>query len=245
MKNKLTYGAVSLATGTAVLRASQCQNGFDESGLPVDSVWRVVIPAIIIVTAALLVFATRGLNAKRGTCGDITDNFAFSGNTLAVACAVAGSFLVMAGGAASLMGRGSLGVGLLSVFAVAAALCVLYVVFSLYRENAFHGVALLVPVCCLVVYLIFLYRADASEPVLAKIYIELLAAAALTYASLERAAFAFANGSPRLYLPVNAMAFVLAVCAAAEMRSMAATLLFAGCALIELGFLRAANFEKN
>lgn len=236
-----------LAGGLAVgLRVGQMLTGFDDAGLPIaGQLCGLLLPVVLVLAAAYFVFSARKLPKKRGECGGLADCFRFSGNMTATVGAVAGAFLVMAGGAAGLMGRGSAGFALLSVFAVAAALSVLYVVFALYRGKSAQGIALLVPVCCLVVYLIFIYRTDASNPLLARIYVEILAIAALTYAALERAAFAFGNGSPRVYLPVNAMAAVLAACAAAEGRSMASVLLFAGCALAELGFLSAADFEKQ
>ena len=102
----------------------------------------------------------------------------------------------------------------------------------------------MVPACALIGFLIVLYRLDASDPVLRKIYIEILAASALAYSAIERAAFVFRNGAPRIYLPVSAMAVVLSVTAAAERRSPAFALFFAGSALLELGFLAALDAES-
>ena len=136
-------------------------------------------------------------------------------------------------------------VTLLTPLAVAAALCLLYAVFALYRGAAVQGVALLVPVCALAVYLILLYRADAFDPVLARTCVELLAVAALTFSALERAAFAFRNGSPRVFLPACAMSVVLALCAAAEGGGFARLALFLGGALVEAGFLLAAEFGDD
>lgn len=235
-----------LAGGLAAgLRTGQMRTGFDAEGLAIAGELCGVLLVVVLVLAAIyFVFSTRKLSANRGECGDFAACFRFSGDMAATVGAVAGAFLLLASAAATVAGYGSLYLVPLTVFFAAAALCLLYVVFALYRGKSVQGVALLVPVCCLVVYLIFAYRADASDPVLAKIYIEILALAALSYAALERAAFAFGSGSPRVYLPINAMAAILAVCAAAEVRGMASTLLFAGCALIELGFLRAVKFEK-
>lgn len=245
MKNKLV--AVSAAAlAAAVLRAVQWRTGFDEAGLAVmGNLPGVLLPAVLLLTAAYAVFSARKLPAKRGEAGDLAGGFCFAGNMPAVLCAVAGVFLVVFGAALRLLGGAALADFLLGVFAVVAALCVLYAVFALYRGNEVQGVALLVPVCCLVVYMIFLYRSDASDPVLARIYIEILAVAFLTYAALERAAFAFRAGSPRACRIAGAMACVLAAAAAGEFKSPAATLLFGGCALTELGFLCAEKFEKH
>lgn len=245
MKNKLA--AVSAAAlAAAVLRAAQWRTGFDEAGLAVKgNLPGMLLPAVLILTAAYAAFSARKLPAKRGETGDLAGGFCFAGNMPAVLCAVAGVFLVVFGAALRLLGGAAPADFLLGMFAVVAALCVLYAVFALYRGNEVQGVALLVPVCCLVVYMIFLYRADASDPVLARIYIEILAVALLTYAALERAAFAFRGGSPRAYRIAGAMACVLAAAAAGEFKSPSATLLLVGCALTELGFLCAAELEKR
>ena len=244
---KISWIALTLfSAAAAVLRALQCRTGFDEAGLPVGGApLRALVPCILLLAAAYFLLSARGLPAKRGACGGLAENFYFSENTTAAACAIAGVFLVMTGAAALAVGRGSLRQGALALAAagVAGAVCTFGAVFVLYRGGDARGTAQLIPVCGLVVYLIFLYRADASDPVLAGVYMELLALAALTYSALERAAFAFRNGAPRLYLPVSALSVVLAVAAAAERRSLAAVLLFAGCAFIELGFLAAAEFK--
>ena len=151
--------------------------------------------------------------------------------------------MTVLGAAPTLLGGASLAQLLLALFTVAGALCVLYAAFALYRGHAVQGLALLAPVCCLVVYAVFIYRTDASNPVLAQIYVEILAIALLTCSALERAAFAFDNGSPRLYLCTNVMAFTFALAAAAEGKSLSAALLFGGWALVELGFLLAFSAE--
>ena len=244
MKKTSWIALIVFSAAAAALRASQCRTGFDEAGLPIGgALSRAVVPCILLLAAAYFILAARRLPAKRGVSGGLAENFCFSGNTMAAACAVAGSFLVMAGAAVSLMGRGSLRGSVLAVFGAAGAVCVLYAVFALYRDGDVRGGALLVPVCCLVVYLIFLYRADASDPVLAGVYVEILALAALTYSALERAAFAFQSGAPRVCLPAGALSAVLALTAAAECRSLAAVLLVSGCAFIELAFLAAAGLK--
>lgn len=246
MKKMRWVALIAFSAALAALRALQCRTGFDEVGLPTgSSLLRAAVPGILLLAAAYFILAARFLPAKRGESGGFAETFRFSGNTTAVTCAIAGAFLVMAGAGASVMGYGSLRQGalVLAAVGVAGAICVLGMVFALYRGGEVQGTMQLVPVCSLVVSLIFLYRADASDPVLVKIYVELLALSALTYSALERAAFAFRNGASRLYFPVSALSIVLALAAAAECRSLAAVLLFAGCAFVELGFLAAA--ERN
>ena len=240
---KTSWGALIVFSAVAAaLRVLQCRTGFDEAGLPTGGApLRAAVPCVLLLAAAYFVFAARTLPAKRGECGGLAENFRFSGNTAAAACAIAGAFLVLAGAAASVMGHGSLHQNALAAVAAAGAVCVLCAIFALYRDGEARGTLLLLPVCSLVIYLIFLYRADASDPVLVGVYVELLALAALTYSALEHAAFAFRSGAPRLCLPVDALSVVLAVTAAAERRSLAAVLLFGGCAFIELGFLAAGG----
>lgn len=228
----------------AALRVLQCGTGFDEEGLPAGSVLlRALVPCILVLAAVYFCLAARAL-PTRTRAGEVSDGFFSFRDTLAAGCGIAGAFLTMLGAAAGALGHGSLTSPLLAAVGVAGAACVLFAVFTLYRGGALSGVVMLVPVCCLVVYLIFLYRADASDPVLAHIYVEILALCALTLSALERAAFSFQNGSQRVYFPVAAMALLLALTAAAERRSLAAMLLFLGCALVEGAFLTAAKLKR-
>lgn len=244
MKKASWIALILFSSVAAALRALQCRTGFDGAGLPVGGTpFHVVVPCILLLAAVYFFLAARKLPAKRGECGSFADTFRFSENAASAVCAIIGAFLVMVGAAASALGHGSLRQSalVLAVAGAAGAVCTLCAVFALYRDGDVGGMVLLVPVCSLVVYLIFLYRADASDPVLAGIYVELLALAALTYSALERAAFAFRNGAPRLCFPISALSVVLAFAAAAECRSPAAVLLFSGCAFAELGFLAAVG----
>lgn len=235
---------VSLAA--AGLRMAQCRTGFDEAGLPVGgTLSRTALPLVLLLAAVYFTVSARTLPAKRACGVGIAEGFRFPENKLAVACVIAGAFLVLAGGAMSLLGHGALSLPLLVLFGAAGAFCLLYTVFTLYRGGAAQGIALLVPVCALVVYLVFLYRAEASNPVLAAIYVEILTLCVLTVSMLQIAAFAFRDGAPRAYLPTGAMAFVFALTAAAELRSLASVLLLLGCGAVEFGFLAAADFTRG
>lgn len=232
----------ALAAG---LRSWENRVGFDEAGLPVRSLPGVALPVALLAAAVYFTVAARRLPAGRGTAGDLSACFRFQRNTAAVACAVAGAFLVMLGAAASLIRGTDTGPALLlPVCFAAAALCVLYTAFALYRGIGVHEAALLIPVAVLAVHLIFLYRADASDPVLAHIYVEILAVVMLTFSSLERAAFAFRNGSPRLWLPAGALSVILAS-AAAVTGGLSTAALLGGCALVETGFLASAAFDTS
>ena len=71
----------------------------------------------------------------------------------------------------------------------------------------------------------------------------MLAASALSLSALARAGFAYRDGVPRVYVPASCIAFVLAAATAAEHRSLSSVLFFAGCALVEVGFLAAFRTE--
>ncbi len=232
------------AAASAGLRVWQLQTGFEESGLALrGNLPGLLLPLVLAASVVYFVVAARGLPVRRDAARDFSDCFS-ADSTAALAGIVAGAFLVCIGAALGALGTGVLQV-LLAVFAAASAFGVLCVVFALRRGGAVPGVALLVPVCALIVYLILLYRADAVDPVLARVYIEILAAAALTLSALERAAFAFRDGAPRICVPAGAVAALLALTAAAERQSLSSVLFFAGCALTEAGFLAAANFKKE
>ena len=237
---------VLFAAAAAGLRVRQELTGFDAAGLAIrGNLSGILLPVVLAFAAGWFAYSARALPARGADAAGLAEVFCFE-NTAPTACAVAGAFLVLAGAAASILyGGRSTQTLLLAVFAMASAVSVLYAVFALRRGNEAQGVALLVPVCCLIVYLIFLYRAGASDPVLARIYVEILAVALLTLGALELAAFAFRVGAPRVYVPVNALAAILAVAAASERRSPASVLLFTGCALIELGFFAAAEFGQR
>ena len=233
------------AVVSAELRVWQDMTGFEETGLAVrGSLPGLLLCALLVIAAVCFVLVTRALPAQRDTAGGLADCFRFR-NMTSVTCAVAGVFLVFAGAAASALGYGKLNNALLAAFAIAAAAAMLYVIFTLYRGGEPQSVALLVPVCCLAVYLIALYRVDAAEPVLMRTYVELLAVVGLAFTALERAAFAYRNGAPRLYVPASAMTVILSLTAAADRQSLVSLLLFLGCMLVELGFLAAADFEQK
>ena len=236
----------AFAAAAALLRVLQNHTGFEETGLAVrGNLPGLLLPVVLVLAAAYFTSAAWKLPAKRDESAELADRFALE-DTMPLAGIVAGAFLVAAGAAAAFVSSGSsLAMLLLAVFGIASALSVLYVAFTLRRGGDVQGVALLVPVCALVVYLIFLYRADASDPVLARIYVEILTVALLTFSAIERAAFAFRNGSPRLCRCAGVMAALLALTAAADGKSLAALLFFAGCALVELGFLAASKFETQ
>jgi len=230
------------AVSAVLLRVWQNRTGFEESGLAIrGNLPGILLPVVLAAAAAYFIVSLRALPKR---CEEpLSARFRFRGNLAAVFCAVAGAFLVMSGAALSIVSRSGRVEVLLALFAIAAAVCVLGTVFALSRGGEASGLALLVPVCALLVYLIYGYRANASEPVLARIYIAILAGCALTLSSLKRVAFAYRDGTPRSFAVTGAMAVILALAAAADGTGLSAAMLFAGCAAIELGFLAAADLS--
>lgn len=231
------------SVGAAALRRWQLLTGFDAAGLPVSRNPG-ELGLLFLLLAAAAVFILPCLHLRSGRSdedGEMTVYFP-AGNTVGAAFGIGGAFLLAASAAASLLGyRTTLIEALLPVFLLAAAVAVLFAVFALYRGNRPEGVLLLVPVCYLALHLIFLYREDASDPILGHYAVALLAVAALTAAMLENAAFAFRNAAPRAFLFLGAMAVILSCAAAAELTSLARLLFFLGFAFVELAFLAGAS----
>lgn len=235
------------AVVSAGLRVWQNLAGYEDTGLARRGFLPgILLPVVLLAAAVVFTRRARSLPGRQADALRLAVDFRFTGNLPAAACAVAGSLLVMLGGvlfAASAAVNVRIPLGL---FAVAAAACTLYTALALYRGNGTpQSLTLLVPICALVVFLVFLYRADASEPVLARIYVEILAAAALTYSATKRTAFAYGGSSPRRYAPAGAVAALLALTAASEGGSIARVALLAGCAAIEAAFLEAADFASD
>ena len=239
---KLTWMLLALFTlAAAGLRVLQNRTGFESTGLAVPgNLPALLLFAVLALAAACFLWASRSLPAQRDVTGGMLDCFPFR-ETLSLMCAVAGIFLTFAG-AALLLPSGGTSV-LLAPLVLVGGGALFYVVFSCRRGTEPRSVALLAPALAMALYLVFVYRADAANPVLMRIYMEILALCALTLTAMERAAFAYRNGAPRIYVPLSAMSVVLALTAATDQKSLPVTLLFAGWALVELGFLAEAKFE--
>lgn len=232
------FGAAAM-----VLRFFQMQNGFDADGLALRGyAVGMILPAVLLAAALFYLISSWKLSERSG---GFAGNFRIDG-AAGLVFGAAGAFLILASSALSAVyAAGDTLTLLLAAFGCASALCLLAVLLCLYKSRGVPGIALLVPVCCLTLRLIFLYRTDAADPVLARTYVELLTFAALTLAHLLRASFAFGSGAPRLYLPVSAMAVILGLAAETESPALPTLLLYAGFVLVELAFLLGADFERR
>ena len=182
---------VLFSAAAALARLRLLAVGFDADGLPVPmDLNTMALPAVLIVAAVIALIMARRYPAQRELCGSMDLYFAFDRSTLAV--------MLMVSAVCSLVFslRTTLTM-ILSVFLAVGAACLLYATTALRRKAEFPGIALLVPVCAMVLALILFYRDHAADPVLRHYYVETLALAALTVLLLEFAAFAFRGGAPR------------------------------------------------
>lgn len=237
---------VLFSAAAALARLRLLAVGFDADGLPVPmDLNTMVLPAVLVVAAVIAVIMARRYPAQRELCGSMDLYFAFDRSTLAVLLMVLGSFALIGSAVCSLVFslRTTLTM-ILSVFLAVGAACLLYATTALRRKAEFSGVALLVPVCAMVLALIlFFYREHATDPILRHYYVETLALAALTVLLLEFAAFAFRGGAPRLLMPASTMSVILCAAALAARPTLAEILFYAGGACIALGIGAAADFD--
>ena len=173
---------VLFSAAAALARLRLLAVGFDADGLPVPmDLNTMVLPAVLVVAAVIAVIMARRYPAQRELCGSMDLYFAFDRSTLAVLLMVLGSFALIGSAVCSLVFslRTTLTM-ILSVFLAVGAACLLYATTALRRKAEFPGVALLVPVCAMVLALILFYREHAADPILRHYYVETLALAALT-----------------------------------------------------------------
>ena len=155
---------VLFSAAAALARLRLLAVGFDADGLPVPmDLNTMVLPAVLVVAAVIAVIMARRYPAQRELCGSMDLYFAFDRSTLAVLLMVLGSFALIGSAVCSLVFslRTTLTM-ILSVFLAVGAACLLYATTALRRKAEFPGVALLVPVCAMVLALILFYREQVS-----------------------------------------------------------------------------------
>ena len=204
---------VLFSAAAALARLRLLAVGFDADGLPVPMDLNTMVLPAVLVVAAVIAV----IMARFALIGSAVCSLVFSLRTT----------LTM----------------ILSVFLAVGAACLLYATTALRRKAEFPGVALLVPVCAMVLALILFYREHAADPILRHYYVETLALAALTVLLLEFAAFAFRGGAPRLLMPASTMSVILCAAALAARPTLAEILFYAGGACIALGIGAAADFD--
>lgn len=130
---------------------------------------------------------------------------------------------------------------ILGVLSLASAVCLFPAAAACRKregvEKEVNGNLLLVPVVCLVVRLVLVYRVNAVDPVLQAYYIELLALVLLTLAFYRLAGFAFQAESGRGFSFWGGLAVVLCITALADCGDITGLLFYGGSALVVLAFL--------
>ena len=230
------------SAAAVLLRIRLLALGFDAAGLPsAMNLETLALPALLVLAAVVTALLSRRLPARRELCAGMELYFSFDRSMFAVLLMVLGSFALIASAVCALAFAPRTTLAML--MSAAGAVCLLYATTALRRKKDFSGVALLVPVCAMVLTLILFYREHAADPVLRHYYVETLALAALTVLLLEFAAFAFRGGAPRLLMPASSMSVILCAAALAARPSLAEILFYFGGAWIALGIGEAADFD--
>ena len=166
-RKKKGFGFVKIlhSAAAALARLRLLAVGFDADGLPVPmDLNTMALPAVLIVAAVIAVIMARRYPAQRELCGSMDLYFAFDRSTLAVMLMVLGGFALIGSAVCSLVFSLRTTVTMiLSVFLAVGAACLLYATTALRRKAEFPGVALLVPVCAMVLALILFYREHAAD----------------------------------------------------------------------------------
>ena len=129
----------------------------------------------------------------------------------------------------------------LGVCAAAPAVCLFPAAAACRRREdgevrSFRSELLLVPVVCMVVRLVLLYRVHSINPVLQAYYVELLAVVFVTLAFYQLAGFAVEQGRLRWYSVCTNLAVLLCVTTLADGHDISGMALYGGCALTLAGF---------
>lgn len=228
-----------------VARFFELRNNLDAEGLPIGGI--PYLPIVLLLAAVVFALRARSLPAADRVTASFAKLFRFD-NDASLAAAVCGAMLLLAAALLRFVFGGMAGLDLiLAVFLALSGASLFYVLFSLRRTSDFAAVALLVPVCYLVVQVIVTYRANARESVLLYFYVALLALAALCLAALSLAAFAYRSGAPRRFVPMSQLSIVLLGALSVDLalaHDLADLLAAVGAALLLAAFLKAGgDFE--
>lgn len=264
MKKHVCLPLAALAGGGAAfaLRLLQNRTGFEaDTGLPVPGdPYRCALIALLLALAVLFLLLVRRLPEDRSPA--FPASFATASPAL-LTLPVAGVFLMGASGAleivfgflgsrtSALTGSGMVVLWqggspvtalLLGLLSLASAVCLFPAAAACRRregaaEKPFSSALLLVPTVCLVVRLVMAYRVDSVDPSLSAYYVELLALAFLTLGFYRLSSFAFQAGQTRRFALYALPAVTLSIATLADGHGLTGSLLYAGGALVLLGFL--------
>lgn len=219
------------------LRLAQLRTGFDhQTGLSTPSLAGTLLAVMLGVCALAELLLCLRLPREKVS---FAEQFSPVERTMPVL--VAGSFLLAAGGALLAAGAiperavAAMVTGALAVTAGGGFLLLLRQI----RSGGELSVFPLLPAMFFAVFLVLtMYLPAAADPVLARFYLPVLAAAMTAYAFSQLAGFLRRESSPRSFMWVADCAVMLCIAALADcLRSPGQLLLFAGCGLLLSVFL--------
>ena len=213
------------------------QGVFDPAtGLAARGDLRSIAMAVYLAAAGVFLLVWT-LREEKGTMGTMADTF--TAPTRKMLPLLAAAMLLMGIGGAFVAYSGYTGANYLQIavgaLGVAACFCLLYGVV-LWRRGENWGVLLLAPALLGVVWLLSVYRQYADNPVLEALYVQILAAAAITWAFYQVAAVGFSQGSRRPLDFALAAAIVLGLTVLADDLPLGIRALDVGCTVVLGGF---------
>ena len=219
------------------LRLVQNRTGFDpETGLSLPSVPGTVLAAALVVCAVAEAVLSLRLSGEQAR---FTDQFALPERELPLM--VVGCFLISAGGVLLLLGAlpqqgiAAMTAGLLAVAAGGGFLLLLRQVRAGGEPSVFYA---LPSMFFAVFFVLAVYLPEESNPVLARFYVPVLAAALTAYAFSHLAGFLRRESSPRSFVRAADLAVLLCLAALADALAQPCyLLLYGGCALLLSMFL--------
>lgn len=239
----------SLAAGAACLALRLLQNhiGFEaDTRLPVPGSFpALLLPLLLLLSAVALIFLTRRL--PRSTEAPFSAQFG-GADAKCLTLTVLGCFLAglsgvwellraVSGGQAVLSADGlsviaSAGSGtIMGVLSIAAAAGLFCGLLACRKETVSPLPLLAVPVS-LLIRLVFVYRLDSVDPVLAHYYPELLGLMALILGSYRLSGFTVKAGNPRLFTLYTGLSVICSLTLLADGITPAACLTLGGAAAL-------------
>lgn len=253
MKRYRLFPIFTLACGCAafLLRLSQFRDGFEaDTGLPIPG--NLSGTLLIVLLAAVVVFllaSVRILPDDREAPPTFPDAFAVLNAAALTPVVIGVFFLAISGGLDILSGFGAAAAFgsqreclLMGAMSVISAACYVPAIFIFRKketeaERPWNGKLFLLPVVCLVIRLVLVYRQESVNPALAAYYTELLSLVLLTLALYRLSSFAFQVGQTRRFVLYAVPAAILCAAVLAEGHSLSMTLFYAGYAILLVGLL--------
>lgn len=226
------------------LRLIQNQTGFDSAtGLALPCVARVALPIALAVLAVLEVLLAR----KQSKSTPSFDSH-FLPPERSLTALVVGCMMLGTGGFLLLMNTGTADRSIIAAVTGVLALLTCFGFLALGRQmRAWDELNILfaLPSLFFGVFLVLtVYLPTVSDPVLARYYLQILAAALVAYAFGLLAGFLRRESTPRTFTAVGDLAAMTSIAAAADGDG-AMSLLFVGCAVVLSVFLALQREEQG